>query len=452
MNILNDIARPDILARRTDVKSSSVDIAKPDLLTKRTDVKSLGQNTYLHDLVRPDLLTRRTDVKSLSVDLNDITKPAIVRLARRAGVKSLNKLVYDEIRDHIKLMLEKWLSNIVEYAEYNRKKTINVNELVSGIPHKYFSKPVSDRMCKKGNLSDSKSEIQHYQALSGCLMIPRLPFARLAKAIASQYKSGIRMSKDAIVLLQHCIENCVIEMLNNANLMSMHAGREKVQPKDIMLYLNAKKGGHCGVGGLSAASPEFDFKRFIGIMMKKLFSDVKIMKINKIVTSQLNQFLNLLISAICEKAKFLNQKKKVKTISTRTVQSAVRIIVPNGLDKYADNSGIQAILKYTKSKDSSKERKGTQARAGLVLPVSRVSKFFKKYNTRVNLLSSIYLTAVVEYITATIMADSGDFAVRNGKKMLDSRHLMIGIDRDDEYRELAESLCFGVVDGGVIPT
>jgi len=394
---------------------------------------------------------REKDVESY---LNEISKPAIVRLARRAGVKSLNKLVYDEVRNHIRNMLENWLSNVVVYMEYSRKKTIDSDALVSGIPHKYFSKPVNDALCKKEKVVGSGAEksileIQHYQSLAGCLMIPKLPFARLAKAIALQYKFELRMSKEVIVLLQHCLENCVVEMLNKANLMSFHAGRSKVQVSDIQLYVNANEAGHCGVGGLSAGEPEINFQRFINVLYKQMHPD---MKVNKISRSQLNQLLNLLTSAITEKAVFLNQKNKVKTISARTIQSAIQIILPGELRKQAISNGTMAVVKYIRSKDEEKGVvKSKQARSGLVLSVSRVSKFFKKYKTRLTSGSSVYLTSVVEYILAEVLAVSANVAKDHGKNVVNSRHLMLGIKGDAELSSLSKSLCFDIVDGGVMP-
>jgi len=394
---------------------------------------------------------REKDVESY---LNEISKPAIVRLARRAGVKSLNKLVYDEVRSHMLQMPEKWLSSIVVYMEYNRKKTIDADALVSGIPHKYFSKPVNDALCKKGKVVGSGAEksileIQHYQSLAGCLMIPKLPFARLAKAVALQYKFEIRMSKEVIVLLQHCLENCVVEMLNKANLMSFHAGRSKVQVSDIQLYVNANEAGHCGVGGLSAGEPEINFQRFINVLYKQMHQD---MKVNKISRSQLNQLLNLLTSAITEKAVFLNQKNKVKTISARTIHSAIRIILPGELSKLAINSGTMAVVKYTRSKDEDKGvTKSKQERAGLVLSVSRASKVFKKYKTRLTAGSSVYLASVLEYVLAEVLEVTSNVAKDHGKNVLNSRHLMLGIKGDAELSSLSKSLCFDVVDGGIVP-
>jgi histone H3/H4 len=382
--------------------------------------------------------------------VSTINKPSIVRMARRAGVKSLNGLAYDEVRGHMFYMLDKWISNIVNYTSYNRKKTIDVNAVTAGIPHKYFSKPVSKSLCKpkkyKVNIADN--EIKYYQELSGCLMIPKLIFSRVVKSLIQYYNTELRVSRDAMVLIQHCAENCVINMLNHANKNAIHAGRIGVKPSDINLYNINSESGRCGNGGLSAGAPVANFGLFLSRIQKTICPD---MKLNKISKSQINQFLNLLASAICEKAKFLNEKKKKATISPGTVLYASRILLSGGLSKAVEVTGTKAVTNYASSKVSGGPRKGKQERAGLVLPVTRVSKFFKKYNCRVGSATAVYLAAVLEHISVEIFDICASTARELGKNMINSRILKLSLGNDDELSELAKALCFDVVDGGVVP-
>ena len=68
--------------------------------------------------------------RSLSVQRNSIGKPALRRLARRAGVKRINAGVYDEAP----LALRKWLSTMIHdavaYAENARRCTVMVNDVL----------------------------------------------------------------------------------------------------------------------------------------------------------------------------------------------------------------------------------------------------------------------------------------------------------------------------------
>jgi histone H3/H4 len=383
--------------------------------------------------------------------MDSINKPSIVRLARRAGVKSLNGLSYDEIRGHMLYMVDSWISNIVNYTTYNKKKTIDVNAVASGIPHKYFSNPVSDSSCKppkkyKENIANN--EIEYYQNLSGCLMIPKLVFARNVKFIIKNYTEELRISGDAMILIQHCLENCVVHILSRAQINAHHAKRSVVKPSDIDLYKNNTQGGNCRNGSLSAGAPLYNFGLFLSRLQKLISPDMKLDKISK---SQINQFINLLGSAICEKAKFLNEKKKKATISPNTILYASRILLSGELAKTAEETATNAVSKYLSSKDYVGPRMGRQERAGLILPVARVSKFFKKYKTRVGSASAVYLTGVLEHIAAEIFNICSDKARGHGKNMINSRILKLTIGEDEELYELSKTLCFDVADGGVIP-
>lgn len=381
------------------------------------------------------------------MNMDVITKPAIVRLARRAGVKSMEGLMYDEIRMHIQNMLNKWIAKIVDYTAYNRKSTIDVNAVTYGIPHKYFSEALINSVCSPKN-KKVKKDIEHYQSLSGCLMIPKLPFSRVVKHIAKEYMTNIRLSHDAILLLQHCLENCVVEMLSHANVISSHADRVKVIPKDLQLSTMLRQNGRCDAGGLSVAGPKANFELFISRVQKQLQPDTKMSKNAK---SQMNQFVNLILNAISEKCGFLvNKKKKMSTISSRTVMFATRMVLNGELAIYCVNSGTKAVTKFKLAKGQ--KINARNVRAGLVFPPSRVGSFLKKYKCNVGSTSGIFLAAVVEHIVAEMLELSANETFKMKKMVIDSRAFKLALDADQELSDLAKSLCFDIADGGVTPS
>ena len=67
-----------------------------------------------------------------------ITKPAIRRIARRAGVKRISGLVYDEIRRSnyqgvLQLWLDQAIKNAITYTEHARRKTLTKVDVVYGL-------------------------------------------------------------------------------------------------------------------------------------------------------------------------------------------------------------------------------------------------------------------------------------------------------------------------------
>ena len=59
----------------------------------------------------------------------NIKKPAIRRLARRAGVKRLSGLVYNEARGVFQQFLEQVLEDAITYTEYRKGKTVSEDDI-----------------------------------------------------------------------------------------------------------------------------------------------------------------------------------------------------------------------------------------------------------------------------------------------------------------------------------
>ena len=68
--------------------------------------------------------------KVLRDNIQGITKPAIRRLARRAGVKRISGLIYDETRCVLRNFLETTIQDAVVYTEHARRKTVTAMDVV----------------------------------------------------------------------------------------------------------------------------------------------------------------------------------------------------------------------------------------------------------------------------------------------------------------------------------
>lgn len=66
-------------------------------------------------------------------NIQGITKPCIKRLARRAGVKRLSGLVYEETRGVLKVFLENVLRAAITYTEHGRRRTVSVEDIIYGL-------------------------------------------------------------------------------------------------------------------------------------------------------------------------------------------------------------------------------------------------------------------------------------------------------------------------------
>ena len=99
-------------------------------------------------------------------------------------------------------------------------------EIANGVkknkPHRYRPGTVALR------------EIRRYQK-STELLIRKLPFQRLVREIAQEFKTDLRFQGSAILALQESAEAYLVALFEDTNLCAIHAKRVTIMPKDIQL-------------------------------------------------------------------------------------------------------------------------------------------------------------------------------------------------------------------------
>lgn len=77
-------------------------------------------------------------------------------------------------------------------------------------------------------------EIRKYQK-STELLIRKLPFQRLVREIAQNFKNDLRFQSAAILALQEASEAYLVGLFEDTNLCAIHAKRVTIMPKDMQL-------------------------------------------------------------------------------------------------------------------------------------------------------------------------------------------------------------------------
>ena len=77
-------------------------------------------------------------------------------------------------------------------------------------------------------------EIRRYQK-STELLIRKLPFQRLVREIAQDFKTDLRFQSSAVMALQEASEAYLVALFEDTNLCAIHAKRVTIMPKDIQL-------------------------------------------------------------------------------------------------------------------------------------------------------------------------------------------------------------------------
>ncbi|XP_041038159.1 uncharacterized protein LOC121274893 [Carcharodon carcharias] len=209
--------------------------------------------------------------KVLRDNIQGITKPAIRRLARRGGVKRISGLIYEETRGVLKVFLENVIRDAVTYTEHAKRKTVTAMDVVYALKRQGQRLHHSQSLCSTafvimartkqtarkstGGKAPRKQlatkaarksapatggvkkphryrpgtvalrEIRRYQK-STELLIRKLPFQRLVREIAQDFKTDLRFQSSAVMALQEASEAYLVGLFEDTNL-SIMSGRGK---------------------------------------------------------------------------------------------------------------------------------------------------------------------------------------------------------------------------------
>jgi len=191
-----------------------------------------------------------------------------------------------------------------------------------------------------------------------------------------------------------------------------------------------------------------NFDTYIYSVLKQVHPDTGI---NDHARTSMNVMLHDIARHLCARMATLNRDGVKRTISSREVQTAVRLHLPGETAKHAVSEGTKAVTKFTSSDGGSKSNpRSHAARAGLQFPPSRVRHLMKKYIpgvTRIGSGAPVYFAAVLEYLCAEVIELSGDACKDQRKQRITREHLMFAIKGDQELDKIFK----GTIVMGSIP-
>jgi len=113
----------------------------------------------------------------------------------------------------------------------------------SSLLNKNSKKPLKNKVYRRFHSGTvAIRNIKKQQKFSDSLIFARLSFEKFVRQIFkdNKYDEKIKISKEVFIVLQYFIEQYIVNILKNANLLVIHAGRVKLLPVDIGLisYFN----------------------------------------------------------------------------------------------------------------------------------------------------------------------------------------------------------------------
>ena len=197
------------------------------------------------------------------------------------------------------------------------------------------------------------------------------------------------------------------------------------------------------------------WKSYIKRVLKQVHPDIGI---SGNALSQMNSLISYIATLHANSARDIIMDERKKTVTSREIQTSVRIFLPPMLAKIAVSEGNKAVDKFESSTPppttSGEKRVYTSRsyRAGLNFPPSFAEKYIRQFGASslaVGRGAGVYLAAVLEYLTAEILELAGNAALDSRKRRIIVRHMTLAIENDDELRIICKNFSF--LGGGVIP-
>ncbi|XP_026466071.1 uncharacterized protein LOC113369717 [Ctenocephalides felis] len=204
-------------------------------------------------------------------------------------------------------------------------------------------------------------EIRRYQK-STELLIRKLPFQRLVREIAQDFKTDLRFQSSAVMALQEASEAYLVGLFEDTNLCAIHAKRVTIMPKDIQLARRIR-------GERRQEEEKRKRKESYAIYIYKVLKQVHPdTGISSKAMSIMNSFVNDIFERIAAEASRLAHYNKRSTITSREIQTAVRLLLPGELAKHAVSEGTKAVTNRTRQYQNDRQtRRFSKRNLGVIM-------------------------------------------------------------------------------------
>ena len=123
--------------------------------------------------------------------------------------------------------------------------------------------------------------------------------------------------------------------------------KPKTPSKGVKKSVKPTKGAKAGEGGKRRKKRKETYSVYIYKVLKQVHPDTGV---SSKAMSIMNSFVNDIFERIASEASRLSNHNGRSTISSREIQTAVRLLLPGELAKHAVSEGTKAVTKYTSSK------------------------------------------------------------------------------------------------------
>lgn len=191
-----------------------------------------------------------------------------------------------------------------------------------------------------------------------------------------------------------------------------------------------------------------NYSKGIHVVLKQVHYDLQITNAALLMIN--NMLISLGIRLIKASNKISNLLNN-KLLSKADMATAVKILLGDDLSRFALSEGTKAVAKYKESRMRIKRKMAKEKYAGLQFKVSTTNSLIHKNINKNNSSyedTGVFLTAVLEYISAELLESSGDTARDDGRKQITPRDILKAVKDDSELDQIYSGYILGT---GVIP-
>ena len=368
--------------------------------------------------------------KVLRDNIQGLRNPQVKRFCTRAGADIISRLMYEEVRGRAQGVLEHICKQCHSLVSHRGQKTVTEDDVKNVIGKKAYV-PRTELMRLDEKPEDMKTS-DYIRSKPRALIFNRVAVDRYVRQVMSDWSADARFTRDAIVIIHSWLEESLDGILKNAVAVMKRSKQQTLFPRHMSAGMHVTY--HKSLPGkVVVPKKEVVLRPYI----QRLIKNQGELSITESALKTLNDHSNILCATLSKKAKEISN---TKTLSSKDIQTAVRLVLPGELAKHAVSEGTKAVIKYTSSKHVADKKSRTE-RANLVVSVSRVEKFIREFCDRVSDAAPVYLAAVVQYMIEELVELTYPVTTHMyKKKRITPDHIERAIKEDGEITCLLKTL------------
>ncbi len=374
----------------------------------------------------------------------NLSTETIDKIAKSITSNTIETTAYIEINFFAHSQIYEILRIAILYCEYLNQNVVNEYCILKAFPEKCYSSFLlegyniyQEELTRIDEIQDEKMKKRALKKLDKtyALYIDTEFFQTTIFFISKEIKSGLQFTREALIYFQFYIEYNIKLLIGYANYKSFKQNNV-INTSDLM---RSMKNFEYQLQ-INFSDSELNISPYIFKVLKQVRPDVGITNDSLF---QLTKIISLISSIIINKSYELALIKQDEQICSEHIRISTLMILNNDLGKYGVSEGKKSVFKFCNYMEEDKTR---AKNSNLIF---NVRIFEKMFNVSVTNQACIFLTSVIEYLTAEFLELSGNVCKNEKEYNITPYHLQMSCSLDKEMFSLLKRIGFRFVCGKI---